>query len=55
MNENELNNVIDELDSIEQEIFMKIIKAEKEILHKKMLQGTSIKKDIVNLIKEGVK
>lgn len=55
MNENDFNRILDELDEKEQEIFMKIVKAEKELLHRKVLQGTSIKKDIYNFVKEGVK
>ncbi|QHT48503.1 hypothetical protein M662_19100 [Bacillus sp. SB49] len=55
MNENDLYRILDELENNEQEIFMKIVKAEKDLLHRKSLQGTSIKKDIYNFIREGVK
>ncbi|WP_176140594.1 hypothetical protein [Halobacillus salinus] len=55
MNENDLYRILEELEENEQQIFKKIVKAEKELLHRKSLQGTSIKKDIYNFIKEGVK
>jgi len=55
MNEQDLYRILEQLEEHEQEIFMKIVKAEKELLHRKALQGTSIKKDVYNFIKEGVK
>ncbi|GEN52410.1 hypothetical protein GLW04_19180 [Halobacillus litoralis] len=55
MNEKDLYRILDELSEDEQQIFMKIVKAEKELLHRKSLQGTSIKKDIYNFVKQGVR
>ncbi|WP_170061574.1 hypothetical protein [Terribacillus saccharophilus] len=55
MEHDKLDQILSQLSEQEQKIFAKILRAEKEVLHKKSLQGTTIKKDIVAYIKEGVK
>jgi hypothetical protein len=52
--QNEMTQVLSELNEKEILIFKEILQTEKEFLHRKSLQGTSIISDIVAIVKERV-
>jgi hypothetical protein len=52
--QNEMTQVLSELNEKEILIFKEILQTEKEFLHRKSLQGTSIISDIVGIVKERV-
>lgn len=52
--QNEMSQVLSELNEKEILIFKEILQTEKEFLHRKSLQGTSIISDIVAIVKERV-
>jgi hypothetical protein len=52
--QNEMTQALSELNEKEILIFKEILHTEKEFLHRKSLQGTSIISDIVAIVKERV-
>lgn len=51
----EISNILGELPPEEIKILASILKEEKKYLHRKSLQGTTIIKDVTEIIKERVK
>ncbi|MDV2884681.1 hypothetical protein RYX45_05790 [Alkalihalophilus pseudofirmus] len=50
-----VNRLLNELPSSHTQILKEILEAEKEVLHLKNLQGTTIIKDIMDIVKERIK
>ncbi|WP_158595129.1 hypothetical protein [Oceanobacillus piezotolerans] len=50
-----IHNLLNELPDEHTLILKEILQAEKDLLHKKSLQGTTIVSEIVNIIKERIK
>ncbi|WP_191991825.1 hypothetical protein [Bacillus aerolatus] len=54
MSAKKIEDVLKNLTPKEFQVLEKILDAEKEMLHKKSLKGTQIRKDVYNIIKSGV-
>ncbi|WP_421377994.1 hypothetical protein ACOJQI_11870 [Bacillus salacetis] len=52
--QNEMNKLLEQLNEKEILIFKEILQTEKEFLHRKSLQGTSVISDIVEIVKERI-
>ncbi|MEH7514247.1 hypothetical protein V7146_16155 [Gottfriedia acidiceleris] len=50
-----IHSILSDLPEINTLILKEILQAEKDLLHKKSLQGTTIVSEIVNIIKERIK
>ncbi|MCK6207708.1 hypothetical protein KZX50_19895 [Bacillus infantis] len=52
--QSEMNKLLEQLNEKEILIFKEILQTEKEFLHRKNLQGTSVISDIVEIVKERI-
>jgi DNA-directed RNA polymerase sigma subunit (sigma70/sigma32) len=51
----EINNILSTLEEEDIKVIARILHEEKKVLHRKTLQGSTIIKDITDIIKERVK
>jgi hypothetical protein len=51
----EINNILSSLEEEDIKVVARILQEEKKVLHRKTLQGSTIIKDITDIIKERVK